>query len=143
MAQFGIAQKLRLQANFTLLCLQFAAMDFGDEIRENLPEIDETVLEYVEGYVNDEDSLDEDIPSVVYELLESFARGKEGVIEELLRKLDLFLKEKYKDKPRNNAPKLTRLDRVMDMSKTGMSKTIALAEGVDLESINKSKFVYY
>ncbi|KAG8801063.1 hypothetical protein FRB91_010051 [Serendipita sp. 411] len=114
-------------------------LDFGEEVRENLPDIDETVLEYIDGYVNDEDSLDEDIPAVVRELLGSFARSKEAVLEELLKKLEAFLEEKYKDKSRNNAPKLTRLDRVMDMSKSGMSNTIALSEGVDLESINKSK----
>jgi len=114
-------------------------MDFGELIRENLPDIDETVLDYVDGYVNDDDSLDEDIPAVVHELLESFARGKEGILEELLSSLNIHLEQKYKDNPRNNAPKLMRLDRVMDMSKSGMSKTIALAEGVDLESINKSK----
>jgi ATP-binding cassette, subfamily F, member 3 len=114
-------------------------MNFGELIREKLPDIDETVLDYVDGYVNDDDSLDEDIPAVVNELLESFARGKEGVLEELLSSLNIHLEQKYKDNPRNNAPKLMRLDRVMDMSKSGMSKTIALAEGVDLESINKSK----
>ena len=114
-------------------------MDFGEQIREKLPEIDETILEYLDGYVNDDDSLDEDIPGVVYDLLESFARGKEGVLEELLKSLNIHLEQKYKDNPRNNAPKLTRLDRVMDMSKSGISKTLALAEGVDLESINKAK----
>lgn len=116
-------------------------MDFGEQIRDKLPDVDETVVEYVDGYVNDDDSLDEDIPAVVHELLESFARGKEGILEELLRSLNIHLEQKYKEQPRNNAPKLTRLDRVMDMSKSGMSKTIALSEGVDLESINKSKYV--
>lgn len=116
------------------------AMDYGDEVRSRLPDIDDTVLEYVDGYVNDEDNLDEDIPAVVGELLESFARGKPGVLEELLKNLDIFLEQRYKDKPRNSsAPKLTRLDRVMEMSKSGMSKTIALSEGVDLESIQKTK----
>ena len=39
---------------------------------------------------------------------------------------------------RNNG--LVRLDKVMDLSKTAvMSNTIALGEGVDLESINKGK----
>lgn len=114
-------------------------MDFGEEVRSKLPDIDDTVLDYVDGYVNDEDSLDEDVPAVVQELLESFARGTPGVLEELLGKLDIFLEQKYKDKPRSNGPKLTRLDRVMDMSKSGMSRTIALTEGVDLESIQKSK----
>lgn len=128
----------RQQARSSLLCPHMS-VDFGETVREKLPDIDETVLDYVDGYVNDEDSLDEDIPAVVHELLESFARGKEGILQELLKTLDVFLSEKYKDKSHNNAPKLTRLDRVMDMSKSGMSKTIALAEGVDLESINKSK----
>jgi hypothetical protein len=34
-----------------------------------------------------------------------------------------------------------KLDKVMDMSKGAMSNTIALSEGVDLESINKGKCV--
>lgn len=104
-----------------------------------MPDIDETVLDYIDGYVNDEDSLDEDMRTVVYQLLESFARSRPNVLEELLKTLDGLLEQKYKDKPRSNAPKLTRLDRVMEMSKSSMSKTIALSEGVDLESINKSK----
>ncbi|CAG7847924.1 Uncharacterized ABC transporter ATP-binding protein C29A3.09c [Serendipita indica DSM 11827] len=114
-------------------------MEFADQVRERLPDIDETVLDYIDGYVNDEDSLDEDMRTVVYQLLESFARSRPNVLEELLKTLDGLLEQKYKDKPRSNAPKLTRLDRVMEMSKSSMSKTIALSEGVDLESINKSK----
>jgi ATP-binding cassette, subfamily F, member 3 len=138
-AQMWEMSRGRWKLRCALLCLKFNPMDFGELIREKLPDIDETVLDYVDGYVNDDDSLDEDIPAVVHELLESFARGKEGVLEELLSSLNIHLEQKYKDNPRNNAPKLMRLDRVMDMSKSGMSKTIALAEGVDLESINKTK----
>lgn len=119
------------------------SLDIGDEIRSVFPDTDETIIDYVSGYVDYavEDDTEEDIIGVVRELLESFARGHESALDALLAKLESYLEEVMKSKPKSKGPKLTRLDRVLDMSKTAMSNTISLTEGVDLESINKSKCV--
>jgi len=117
------------------------SLDIGDEIRSAFPDTDETIVDYVSGYVEYavEDDTEEDVVGVVRELLESFARGHESALDALLAKLENYLEEVMKSKPKSKGPKLTRLDRVLDMSKTAMSNTLTLTEGVDLESINKSK----
>ena len=117
--------------------------DIGDEIRSAFPDTDETIVDYVSGYVEYavEDDTEEDVVGVVRDFLESFARGHESALDALLSKLENYLEEVMKGKPKSKGPKLTRLDRVLDMSKTAMSNTITLTEGVDLESINKSKCV--
>jgi ATP-binding cassette, subfamily F, member 3 len=119
------------------------SLDIGDEIRSVFPDTDETIVDYVSGYVEYavEDDTGEDVVGVVRELLESFARGHELALDALLAKLENYLEEVMNSKPKSKGPKLTRLDRVLDMSKTAMSNTITLTEGVDLESINKSKCV--
>ena len=119
------------------------SLDIGDEIRSAFPDTDETIIDYVSGYVEYavEDDTGEDVVAVVRELLESFARGHESALDALLAKLENYLEEVMKIKPKSKGPKLTRLDRVLDMSKTAMSNTITLTEGVDLESVNKSKCV--
>src|SRR5260221_92312 len=116
------------------------SLDIGDEIRSAFPDIDETIVYYVSGYVEYavEDDTEEDVVRVVHQLLESFARGHYSIFYSLFKKVKSFLVVFRKAKPKRKAPKLTRLDRVLDMSKTTMSNTITLTEGVDLESINKS-----
>jgi hypothetical protein len=76
-------------------------------------------------------------------ILESLAMDKPDVLEQLMDSLTTLLQDQLirREKIRSG-PKLQRLDKVLDMSKTGaMSNTIAFAEGVDLESINKGKCV--
>ena len=118
-------------------------LDIGDEIRSVFPDTDETIVDYVSGYIEYavEDDTEEDIVGVVRELLESFTRGHESALDALLAKLENYLEEVMKSKPKGRGPQRTRLDRVLDMSKTAMSNTLTLTEGVDLESINKSKCV--
>lgn len=118
-------------------------LDIGDEIRSVFPDIDETIVDYVSGYIEYaiEDDTEEDVVGVVRELLESFTRGHESALDALLAKLENYLEEVMMSKPKSQGPQRTRLDRVLDMSKTAMSNTLTLTEGVDLESINKSKYV--
>src|SRR5258706_1473192 len=118
-------------------------LDIGDEIRSVFPDTDETIIDYVSGYI--EYAVEDDTEEVVLgfgrQLLESFTRGHESALDALLAKLENYLEEVMKSKPKSQGPQRTRLDRVLDMSKTAMSNTLTLTEGVDLESINKSKCV--
>ena len=70
---------------------------------------------------------------------------KPDVLEQLMASLTTLLQDQFiRRENSRSGPKLQRLDKVLDMSKTGaMSNTIAFSEGVDLESINKGKCVYH
>ena len=73
--------------------------------------------------------------------------GQNGQLEKIMASLGRILADplsKREERKRaGNHNGLVRLDKVMDMSKTGvMSNTIAFTEGVDLESINKGKWVW-
>ncbi|THH17198.1 hypothetical protein EW146_g3568 [Bondarzewia mesenterica] len=119
-----------------------SSSDIAEEIRNILPGTEEIVVQYLSGYLVDDDaSEDEDILQVARYMLGSLAMGKEKQVELLMRKLGELLQDQLKARENNRpGPKLQRLDKVMDMSKTGaMSNTIAFTEGVDLESINKGK----
>lgn len=118
-----------------------SSYDIAEKIRESLPGTEEILVQYLSGYLVDDASDDEDILQVARYILESLAMDKPDVLEQLMASLTTLLQDQLirREKSRSG-PKLQRLDKVLDMSKTGaMSNTIAFAEGVDLESINKGK----
>ncbi|KAI0321921.1 P-loop containing nucleoside triphosphate hydrolase protein [Amylostereum chailletii] len=118
-----------------------SSYDIAEEIRSSLPGTEELFVQYLSGYLVDDAGEDEDILQVARYMLESVAMGKDDVLDQLLGKLRELLKDLLASRETGRSgPKLQRLDKVMDMSKTGaMSNTIAFSEGVDLESINKGK----
>lgn len=119
------------------------AIDIAEEIRNALPGTEEVIVQYLSGYLVDDASGDEDSLQVTRNILESaVADGREEAIDKLLTRLSDMLEVQIKARSQSRAPTLRKLGNVMDMSKAGaMSNTIALSEGVDLESINKSKWV--
>ena len=120
-----------------------SSYDIAEQIRESLPGTEEILVQYLSGYLVDEASEDEDILQVARYMLESVAMDKPDVLEHLMAALSALLQDQLTRRENaQSGPKLQRLDKVLDMSKAGaMSNTIAFAEGVDLESINKGKCV--
>ena len=120
-----------------------SSYDIAEKIRESLPGTEEILVQYLSGYLVDDASEDEDILQVARYMLESVAVDKPDVLEQLMSTLTSLLQDQLTRREKaQSGPKLQRLDKVLDMSKTGsMSNTIALSEGVDLESINKGKCV--
>jgi ATP-binding cassette subfamily F protein 3 len=120
------------------------AIDIAEEIRNALPGTEEIIVQYLSGYLVDDAGEDEDTFQVTRDMLESAAAvGKGDAIDKLLTRLSDMLEVQIKARSQSRAPTLRKLGNVMDMSKAGtMSSTIAFSEGVDLESINKSKYVY-
>ncbi|KAI0042134.1 P-loop containing nucleoside triphosphate hydrolase protein [Auriscalpium vulgare] len=118
-----------------------SSIEIAEQIRSSLPGTEEIVVQYLSGYLVDDASEDEDILEVARYMLESVTIGKEDALEPLMKSLTGILQERLVQREKaRGGPKLQRLDKVMDMSKAGaMSSTIAFAEGVDLESINKGK----
>lgn len=114
----------------------------AEEIRNALPGTEDILVEYVAGYVLDDAAEEEDVLDIARQILESPARGREAALDTLLARLSKVIDAKRSASAVSRGPKLQRLDKVMDMSKTGsLSTTIAFSEGVDLESINKAKSV--
>lgn len=73
-------------------------------------------------------------------ILDSVSKGREDVAKHLMIRVESILHSFYVERRNTEQSLLVKLDKVLDMSKTGaLSNTIAFAEGVDLESINKSK----
>ncbi|KAH9067030.1 P-loop containing nucleoside triphosphate hydrolase protein [Lactarius deliciosus] len=118
-----------------------SSYDIAEKIRESLPGTEEILVQYLSGYLVDDASDDEDILQVARYILESIAVDKPDVLEQLMASLTTLLQDQLvRRESSRSGPKLQRLDKVLDMSKTGaMSNTIAFSEGVDLESINKGK----
>ncbi|KAJ6569560.1 P-loop containing nucleoside triphosphate hydrolase protein [Mycena capillaripes] len=114
--------------------------DIAEEIRESFPGTEEVIVQYLAGFLVDDAGEEEDILQVAREILESVAGDRDDVLEKLMLRLGDLLEDQLNERLKNRAgPKLHKLDKVMDMSKAQMSNTIALSEGVDLESINKGK----
>ncbi|KAH9172901.1 P-loop containing nucleoside triphosphate hydrolase protein [Lactarius sanguifluus] len=118
-----------------------SSYDIAEKIRESLPGTEEILVQYLSGYLVDDASDDEDILQVARYILESIAMDKPDVLEQLMASITTLLQDQLvRRESSKSGPKLQRLDKVLDMSKTGaMSNTIAFSEGVDLESINKGK----
>lgn len=126
------------------------AEDIAEAIREELPGTEEIIVQYLSGYLLDLDDAaeDEDVLQVTHTILESATPSsskfsRDAQLTKLMEKLGQMLEEPLNRRAeRNRAGKvngLVRLDKVVDMSKTALSNTIAFGEGVDLESINKGK----
>lgn len=116
--------------------------DIAQEIRSSLPGTEDIIIQYLAGYLVDDAGEEEDVLQIAREILRSVAGDRDNALERLMLKLGDLLEEQLNARIKNKArPKLQKLDKVMDMSKTQMSNTIALSEGVDLESINKGKCV--
>ncbi|KAI0762415.1 P-loop containing nucleoside triphosphate hydrolase protein [Fomes fomentarius] len=125
--------------------------DISEEIRNSLPGTEEIIVQYLAGYLLDLDDAaeDEDVLQVTRDILDSAigsssSQQKRGDLEKLVNRLAELLQEPLTRRDEKNragrGTGLVRLDKVMDLSKTNvMSSTIAFAEGVDLESINKGK----
>ncbi|KAJ7171742.1 P-loop containing nucleoside triphosphate hydrolase protein [Mycena crocata] len=114
--------------------------DIAEEIRDSFPGTEEVIVQYLAGYLVDDAGEEEDVLQVAREILESVAGDRDDVLEKLMLRLGDLLEDQLNERMKNRAgPKLHKLDKVMDMSKAQMSNTIALSEGVDLESINKGK----
>lgn len=114
--------------------------DIAEEIRTSFPGTEEVIVQYLAGYLVDDAGEEEDVLQVAHDILASIAGDREDVLEKLMLKLGDLLEEQLNVRLKSRlGPKLMKLDKVMDMSKSQISSTIALSEGVDLESINKGK----
>ncbi|KAF5355657.1 hypothetical protein D9756_003963 [Leucocoprinus leucothites] len=114
--------------------------EIGQEIRSSFPGTEDVIVQYLAGYLVDDAGEDEDVLQVARDILQSVAGDRDDILERLMLKLGDLLEDQLNIRIKNKSrPKLQKLDKVMDMSKTQMSNTIALSEGVDLESINKGK----
>lgn len=118
-----------------------SSAEIGEEIRTHFPGTEEIIVQYLSGYLVDDAGEDEDVLQVAESIMESVARGKTDALEKLMSRLGSLLADQLSAREKSKSkPKLTKLDKVVDMSKTGlMSNTIGLGETVDLESINKGK----
>jgi ATP-binding cassette subfamily F protein 3 len=114
--------------------------DIAEEIRSHLPDTEEIIVQYLSGYLVDDAGEEEDVLQVARDMLQSLAGDDVVTLEKLMTRLADLLEDQLAARQKNKAgPKLTKLDKVLDMSKVTMSSTIALTDGVDLESINKGK----
>ncbi|KAJ3781841.1 P-loop containing nucleoside triphosphate hydrolase protein [Lentinula aff. detonsa] len=114
--------------------------DIAEEIRNHFPGTEEVIVQYLSGYLVDDAGEEEDVLQVAREMLESLAGGQNATLEKLMNRLGDLLEDMLTARQKRKAgPKLQKLDKVMDMSKSQISSTIALGEGVDLESINRGK----
>jgi len=116
--------------------------DIAEEIRASFPGTEEIVVQYLAGYLLDDAGEDEDILQIARLILESVAGRNTKALEALMAKLadmlDQLLTARASQTSRGTG--LTKLDRAMEIGKTAaMSSTIAMSQGVDLESINKGK----
>ncbi|KAI0030328.1 P-loop containing nucleoside triphosphate hydrolase protein [Vararia minispora EC-137] len=126
-----------------------SSYDIAEAIRERLPGTEELFVQYLSGYLVDDAAEDEDALAVARHMLSSVCLGRanaDSVLDSLMTRLtdllsDLLSARATRTGAGAGKQKLQRLDRVLDMRATGagMSATIAFAEGVDLESINKGK----
>lgn len=114
--------------------------DIAEEIRSSFPGTEEVIVQYLAGYLVDDAGEEEDVLNVAQEILKSVAGNRDDLLEKLMVRLGDILEEQLSTRLKNKSrPKLQKLDKVMDMSKSHLSNTLVLSEGVDLESINKGK----
>lgn len=118
-----------------------SSLEIAQEIRSIFPGTDELVVQYIAGYLVDDAGEDEDVLQVANDLLASLGRDRPDDVQKLMARLRDLLSEHLAARARHSTrPKLMKLDKVVDLSKVGaISSTIGLGEGVDLESINKTK----
>ena len=119
-----------------------SAADVAREIRSCLPSTEDIVINYISGYMVDDASAEEDVLQIARSMLESFAdaEGKPSALDDLLARLGKVLAARLSARNAAAGAGPRKLERAMEMGRAGaISNTIAFAEGVDLESINKSK----
>jgi ATP-binding cassette subfamily F protein 3 len=117
-----------------------SSYEIAEEIRSSLPDTEEIIVQYLSGFLVDEAGEEEDVLQVARDMLQSLAGDRVEVLEKLMLRLGDLLEEQLTARQKiKSGPKLMKLDKILDMSKVTMSSTIALSEGVDLESINKGK----
>lgn len=127
----------------TAAATKMSEEDIAEEIRTLYPDAEEVIVQYLSGYlVDDAVGDEEDVLDVARQLLVSLSGGEDDALKQLMARLTDLLKDQLHVRAmRRQGPKLQKLEKVLDMSKAQMSSTIALSEGVDLESINKGKCV--
>lgn len=109
------------------------------EIRSTIPSADSVLVDYLAGLIDDANP-EEDVLRVARLILESPAEDNLDALDRLIARLATIVDAKH-EAMRASGPRIQKLDKILDMSKTGaMSSTIQFTEGVDLESINKSKY---
>ncbi|KAG6814412.1 hypothetical protein H0H92_007415 [Tricholoma furcatifolium] len=114
--------------------------DIAEEIRTSFPGTEEVIVQYLAGYLVDDAAEEEEVLQVSQHILASLAGDRVDVLAKLMSTLgDLLADQLNARLKKRSGPKLMKLEKVMDMSKAQISSTIALSEGVDLESINKGK----
>ena len=109
-------------------------------IRSALPELDQPVVDYLDGYINNaaDDPTEDLFHTVVRPMLESATLSDPSSskqLESLLPKLEQLIQDKLPKEPSEaNLSGLTRLDKVVDMRQTEVSKTKGFdsAGGVDI-----------
>jgi ATP-binding cassette subfamily F protein 3 len=116
------------------------------KIRDAFPlgTIDEVVVQYLAGLVEDPDEDPADVIQVTHDMLRSAVSRKEfsSAVEQLASSLAADVRARAVKREIHVRPTLQRLDNVVEMSKAGaLSNTIGFAEGVDLSSVNKGKWV--
>ncbi|KAI6022573.1 P-loop containing nucleoside triphosphate hydrolase protein [Pisolithus marmoratus] len=118
-----------------------STQDIAKEILSVFPDAEEPIVRYLSGYLVDDAGAEEDVLQVANDILDSLGTDRPKDVHRLMERLRDLLSEQLAARAKNSTrPKLMKLDKVVDLSKTGaISNTIALGEGVDLESINKAK----
>lgn len=118
--------------------------DIAEEIRTSFPGTEEIVVQYLSGYLLDDAGEDEDILHIARMILASISGGNAVKLEKLMNTLGSLLQDllTQRELQKSSGTALLKLDRAMEIGKTAsMSGTIAMSAGVDLESINKGKYV--
>lgn len=136
--------QVALERYFLLSKPNMSSDDIAEEIRMCFPGAEEVIVQYLAGYLVDDAGEEEDVLQVAHYILASLAGDRQDILQKLMLRLGVLMEERLNSRAKNRSgPKLMKLDKVLDMSKSQISSTIALSEGVDLESINKGKCVRY
>ncbi|KAI6137050.1 P-loop containing nucleoside triphosphate hydrolase protein [Pisolithus sp. B1] len=118
-----------------------STQEIAKEILSVFPDTEEPIVQYLSGYLVDDAGAEEDVLQVANDILDSLGMGRPKDVQRLMERLRDLLSDQLAARAKTSTrPKLMKLDKVVDLSKAGaISNTIALGEGVDLESINKAK----
>jgi ATP-binding cassette subfamily F protein 3 len=113
--------------------------DIAEDIHASFPGTEDIIVRYLSGYVVDDAGAEEDVLQVTRSILASLA-GHNGGLDRFMQKLNDLLKDQLvaRSKPVSSS-KLVKLEQAVDTSKVTRSYTVAITEGVHLESINKGK----
>jgi ATP-binding cassette, subfamily F, member 3 len=115
--------------------------DIAKEITASFPDTDEVIVTYLSGYLLYDPGEEEDVFEVTRSIMESVAGDRRETLENLMQRLSDLLQDQLRARKEKSETKLLKLDKVMNMSKNAISNPIAFSESVDVESINKGKYV--